>query len=356
MRTLHRLDLLLRRLGAEGPLPGASSIMPSTARQPATSTRARSSSSIASFARSCSPRAPSTASGPRPVKTTTSSSTRDPIARANWSRFNLLRQQETMPVGQKNLSLADFIAPRASSGPTDQHRRVRHHDRHRLRRSRATVRAPRHDDFSALLVKALADRLAEAFAAVSARDRSQEWGIDDARSPEDVLAERHRGSVPQFGYPACPDLSENVQAVRTARCVAHRHVVTEHAAILPASSVAGLYLAQSARAVSFTVGRSAKTRWRTTRAAKGSRSTAWSVGSRRILPTNGPASESQSVAAQYCKRPSHFCTGRRFLDGLARTTLTNFENQHISSQCSISVIRVSERNTTRRVWAFYLRD
>jgi 5-methyltetrahydrofolate--homocysteine methyltransferase len=169
------------------------------------------------------------------------------------ARFNLLRQQETMPVGQNNLSLADFIAPRASSGAADHvggfavTTGIGSDD---LARRFEAER----DDFSALLVKALADRLAEAFAAYLHATARQEWGIDDARSPEDVLAERHRGIRPAFGYPACPDLSENFKLFDLLGASRIGMSLTEHAAILPASSVAGLYLANP-QARYFTVGR-----------------------------------------------------------------------------------------------------
>src|SRR5439155_27200288 len=118
----------------------------------------------------------------------------------------MLRQQEAMSDGKPNLSLADFVAPRS------------HHKAdfigafavtagigagelaHRFERE--------HDDYNAILVKALADRLAEAFAAwLHAKARS-EWGLDAASTPADIIAEKHRGLRPGFGYPACPDHSE----------------------------------------------------------------------------------------------------------------------------------------------------
>src|SRR5262249_1012830 len=117
-------------------------------------------------------------------------------------RFNMLRRQETMASGQPNLSLADFVAPSgdhigafavtAGLGVDDLV--------HRFERE--------HHDFSAILAKALADRLAEAFAAYLHALARKGWGIDDAHSTDDVLAERHRGIRPAFGYPACPDHSE----------------------------------------------------------------------------------------------------------------------------------------------------
>jgi 5-methyltetrahydrofolate--homocysteine methyltransferase len=69
-----------------------------------------------------------------------------------------------------------------------------------------------------------------------------------------VLAERHRGIRPAFGYPACPDLSENFKLFELLGASRIGMSLTEHAAILPASSVAGLYLANP-QARYFTVGR-----------------------------------------------------------------------------------------------------
>jgi 5-methyltetrahydrofolate--homocysteine methyltransferase len=167
-------------------------------------------------------------------------------------RFNMLRQQETMPDRRPNLSLADFVAERAS-GTADcigafavtagigVDQLVRRFEQ-------------AHDDYSAILVKALADRLAEAFAAfLHARVRA-ELQIEDATSPEDVIAERHRGIRPGFGYPACPDHSEKFKLFELLNAGAVGLELTEHAAMLPAASVSGLYLSHP-NARYFSVGR-----------------------------------------------------------------------------------------------------
>src|SRR5262245_59951813 len=165
-------------------------------------------------------------------------------------RFSMLRQQEALPAGQPHLSLADFVAPRgaddyigafavtAGLGVEDLVRRFERE----------------HDDFSAILVKALADRLAEAFAAYLHSTARQEWGIDDARSTEDVLAERHRGIRPAYGYPACPDHSEKFKLFDLLGASRIGMSLTEHAAMLPAASVSGLYFSHR-QARYFTVGR-----------------------------------------------------------------------------------------------------
>ena len=110
------------------------------------------------------------------------------------------------------------------------------------------------DDYNAILVKALADRLAEAFAGLlHARVRS-EWGHDEQGTPEDVIAERHRGIRPGFGYPACPDHSEKFKLFDLLDANAAGIELTEHAAMTPAASVSGLYFAHP-DARYFTVGR-----------------------------------------------------------------------------------------------------
>src|SRR5439155_2799650 len=91
------------------------------------------------------------------------------------ARFNMLRQQEAMPSGQPNVSLADFVAPKTASGPTDYIGAFAvttgHGADDLVRRFERE-----HDDFSAILVKALADRLAEAFAASLHATARTDWG------------------------------------------------------------------------------------------------------------------------------------------------------------------------------------
>ncbi len=168
------------------------------------------------------------------------------------ARFNMLRQQEAIADGKPNLSLADFIAPRAA-GTTDYlgafavtgglgaDRLARRFERE-------------NDDYNAILVKALADRLAEAFAAYLHATARAEWGLDERLSPEDILAEAHRGIRPGFGYPACPDHSEKFKLFDLLDARRAGIELTEHAAMIPAASVSGLYFAHP-QARYFTVGR-----------------------------------------------------------------------------------------------------
>jgi 5-methyltetrahydrofolate--homocysteine methyltransferase len=178
---------------------------------------------------------------------------RDRESVGELARLNMLRQQEMMPSGQPNLSLADFVAPRGPDMPSDfigafavtagigADDLARHFERER-------------DDYSAILVKALADRLAEAFAAYLHARARREWSIDDASSSEDVLREHHRGIRPAYGYPACPDHSEKFKLFDLLGAGRIGMALTEHAAMLPAASVSGLYLAHP-QARYFTVGR-----------------------------------------------------------------------------------------------------
>src|SRR5207245_10429744 len=121
---------------------------------------------------------------------------RDEAHHRELTRFNMLRQQEALASGQSNLSLSDFIAPRggpadylgafavtAGLGADDLARRFERE----------------HDDYSAILVKALADRLAEAFAAYLHHVARRDWGIDERGSTADILHEAHRGIRPAFG-------------------------------------------------------------------------------------------------------------------------------------------------------------
>jgi 5-methyltetrahydrofolate--homocysteine methyltransferase len=168
------------------------------------------------------------------------------------ARFNMLRQQEAMADRKPNLSLADFVAPRDSGcvdylggfavttglGADDL--------AHRFERD--------NDDYNAILVKAIADRLAEACAAyLHARARA-EWGIVESASPDEIIAETHRGIRPGFGYPACPDHSEKFKLFDLLDARRAGLDLTESAAMTPAASVSGLYFAHP-QARYFTVGR-----------------------------------------------------------------------------------------------------
>jgi 5-methyltetrahydrofolate--homocysteine methyltransferase len=167
----------------------------------------------------------------------------------------LLRQQEVIADGKPNLSLADFIAPRSALGGGRS-------DYLGAFAVTAGIGAEalakkfevELDDYSAILVKALADRFAEAFAAYLHQQSRQEWGIDEAHSVEQVHHETHRGIRPAFGYPACPDHSEKFKLFELLDANQVGIALTENAAMTPAASVSGLYFAHP-QARYFTVGR-----------------------------------------------------------------------------------------------------
>jgi len=101
------------------------------------------------------------------------------------------------------------------------------------------------DDYSAIMLKALADRLAEAFAeALHHRVRTDLWGYaaDEALSNEDMIGEKYRGIRPAPGYPACPDHSVKRPMFDLLNCAEVGMTLTDSLAMMPAASVSGFYL------------------------------------------------------------------------------------------------------------------
>ncbi len=126
----------------------------------------------------------------------------DDIALDEGTRFPFLRQQSDYGDSRPNRSLADYVAP---SGDHIGAFAVAIHGADEL----AARYAAEHDDYRAIMVKALADRLAEAFAELLHRQARQEWyEPGEALSQEELVAEKFRGIRPAFGYPACPDHTE----------------------------------------------------------------------------------------------------------------------------------------------------
>ncbi len=154
-----------------------------------------------------------------------------------------IRQQTDKPGGKANLSLADFIAP-ADSGIADY-------------LGGFVVTAGIHadalaagfeadgDDYSSIMLKALADRLAESFAEhLHRRVRKEFWGYasDESLDNEALIRERYQGIRPAPGYPACPDHTEKATLFRLLDASAQIGVeLTEHFAMHPAASVSGFY-------------------------------------------------------------------------------------------------------------------
>jgi 5-methyltetrahydrofolate--homocysteine methyltransferase len=172
----------------------------------------------------------------------------DDIVLATGDRFPMLRQQADHGDARPNRCLADYVARE------DDHVggfAVSIHGADEL----AAGFEAEHDDYRAIMVKALADRLAEAFAEWLHRRVRREWyAPDEALANADLIAERFRGIRPAFGYPACPDhsLKGTLFALLDASRAGMR--LTETYATLPAASVSGLYLAHPA-ARYFSVGR-----------------------------------------------------------------------------------------------------
>ncbi|MDJ0973829.1 MAG: methionine synthase [Planctomycetota bacterium] len=167
----------------------------------------------------------------------------DETCTAEAARFHFLRQQFETTGGKPNLCLADYVAPAASS-------LVDHVGAFAVTAgigadALAAVYERDHDDYHAIMVKALADRLAEALAEYLHKRVRAEWGHADPETLEieDLLRERFRGIRPAFGYPACPDHSEKHTLFRLLEAEALGMGLTEHGAMTPAASVSGLYLA-----------------------------------------------------------------------------------------------------------------
>jgi 5-methyltetrahydrofolate--homocysteine methyltransferase len=114
-----------------------------------------------------------------------------------------------------------------------------------------------HDDYSAILLKSLADRLAEAFAeCLHKKVRTDLWGYaaNESLSNEDLIAEKYQGIRPAPGYPACPDHSAKKAMFELLQCQDIGMGLTESLAMTPAASVSGFYLAHP-EAQYFSVGK-----------------------------------------------------------------------------------------------------
>ena len=157
--------------------------------------------------------------------------------------YHALRQQMEKPPGRPNMCLADFIAPKDSAikdyigafavtTGTGIDPRVAEFEKN-------------HDDYSAIMLKALADRLAEAFAELlHERVRKEFWGYakDERLSNEDVIEEKYRGIRPAPGYPACPEHSEKGPLFELLKAPENAGItLTESFAMLPTAAVSGFY-------------------------------------------------------------------------------------------------------------------
>jgi 5-methyltetrahydrofolate--homocysteine methyltransferase len=173
----------------------------------------------------------------------------DDVTLGEGTRFSFLRQQSDYGDSRPNRSLADYVAPdgdhlgafavTAGLGAEEFAARF----------------AAEHDDYQAIMVKALADRLAEAFAEYLHEVARRAWYETGPKFPtEQLIAERFHGIRPAFGYPACPDHSEKSKLFALLGAEEAGLALTESYAMTPAASVSGIYLAHP-EARYFSVGR-----------------------------------------------------------------------------------------------------
>ena len=179
-----------------------------------------------------------------------------PAADAPAVRLHFLRQQADKPVERPDFCLADFVAPK-DSGKRDwiggfavtAGLGIESHIERFLQQ---------HDDYSAIILKALADRLAEAFAErMHERVRREFWGFanDEQLANEELIAEKYRGIRPAPGYPACPDHTEKATLFRLLEATRNAGIeLTEGFSMYPAAAVSGWYFAHP-RSQYFVVGR-----------------------------------------------------------------------------------------------------
>jgi 5-methyltetrahydrofolate--homocysteine methyltransferase len=156
------------------------------------------------------------------------------------ARFCMLRQQQEKPDGEIYRCLADFVAPRGSSGGDWVGAFVV--TAGLGAQELATAFEKELDDYHAIMAKALADRLAEACTEMLHERVRREWYAPGESLPnEELVAEKYRGIRPAFGYPACPDHSDKHKLFALLRAEAIGVSLTESGAMLPAASVSGLY-------------------------------------------------------------------------------------------------------------------
>jgi 5-methyltetrahydrofolate--homocysteine methyltransferase len=173
----------------------------------------------------------------------------------NISVFHTLRQQIEKPQGDFHYALADFVAPQ-SSGKADY-----------IGGFAVTTGIgiealcqrfeQDHDDYNSIMAKALADRLAEAFAEWLHREVRREWGFgqDEQLTNQELIQEKYRGIRPAPGYPACPDHTEKhhlFELLQVEKTIGIQ--LTESYAMYPAASVSGFYFAHP-QAKYFSVGK-----------------------------------------------------------------------------------------------------
>lgn len=156
--------------------------------------------------------------------------------------FHTLRQQISKPAGESDYALADFIAPK-DTGVPDYLGAFAVTAGLQIESLVANFEKA-HDDYSALMSKALADRLAEALAELAHKRARDAWGFgrDENLAHDDLIREKYRGIRPAPGYPASPDHTEKRQLFDLLNAEKNACIrLTENFAMYPAASVCGLY-------------------------------------------------------------------------------------------------------------------
>jgi 5-methyltetrahydrofolate--homocysteine methyltransferase len=168
-----------------------------------------------------------------------------PDADSTKVRFPMLRQQWERPGQSEFRSLADYIAP-IDSGRKDYLGAFAVTTGIGCDELADKFQNELHDDYHSIMTKALADRLAEAFAEYLHRQARLDWGYgsEEGLSMDELISEKYRGIRPAYGYPACPDHTEKPKLFELLDAEAQTGIhLTESYAMHPASSVSGLYFA-----------------------------------------------------------------------------------------------------------------
>lgn len=164
-----------------------------------------------------------------------------------FATFHFLRQQNKKAPGLPNFCLSDFIAP-LSTGREDYLGMFAVTAGLGIEKLIEKYKA-KQDDYSDIMVKALADRLAEAFAeCLHARVRKEFWGYthDETLTDEELISEKYVGIRPAPGYPACPDHTEKALLFELLQAEKSTGIIlTESFAMYPASSVSGFYFSST---------------------------------------------------------------------------------------------------------------
>ena len=162
-------------------------------------------------------------------------------------RLQHLRQQIQKAAGQPNLSLADFIKPKLTNDSllaTNDYLGAFAVTIHGIEQHIKNFEA-NHDDYNKIMLQALADRFAEAFAEyLHEKTRKEYWGYvkDETLSNEELIKEKYQGIRPAPGYPACPDHTEKYKLFDLLQATENTGItLTESLAMYPASSVCGWY-------------------------------------------------------------------------------------------------------------------